>query len=256
MSESFEKLKSALRKLPGTGMKSAERMALHLALENQSDARALASSIISALEHITPCPVCGGLSEDGELCEICKNPARSDSAICVVERAERHRRNRKIGRMARQIPCFGRQAFSAEKNRRGKPQHGVAGKAHRKRGGRGNHARALERHRGKGDLPFHSGAHCRLEARAAYAHRLRTAERKPAGLCGLRDNQKRARFKKIILTKKHKNETVFNILHFSRFRAVRKRAADGRRNRRGRKGGGDPPKTGGKARPQAARRPT
>lgn len=87
MSESFEKLKSALRKLPGTGMKSAERMALHLALENQSDARALASAIISALEHTTPCPVCGGLSEDGELCEICKNPARSDSAICVVERA-------------------------------------------------------------------------------------------------------------------------------------------------------------------------
>lgn len=87
MSESFEKLKSALRKLPGTGMKSAERMALHLALENQSDAREIASAIITALDKITPCPVCGGLSENGGLCDICKNPARAESAICVVERA-------------------------------------------------------------------------------------------------------------------------------------------------------------------------
>ena len=67
MSESFEKLKSALRKLPGTGMKSAERMALHLALENQADARAIASAIITALDS--------------------KNPARTETAICVVERA-------------------------------------------------------------------------------------------------------------------------------------------------------------------------
>ena len=87
MSESFEKLKSALRKLPGTGLKSAERMALHLALENQADARNIASAIISALEHITSCPICGGLSEDGKVCHICENSARTESSICVVERA-------------------------------------------------------------------------------------------------------------------------------------------------------------------------
>ncbi len=87
MSESFENLKSALRKLPGTGIKSAERMALHLALENQSDARDLAGAIIRAIDKITPCPICGGLSEDGEICDICKNPARDGVSICVVERA-------------------------------------------------------------------------------------------------------------------------------------------------------------------------
>ncbi len=87
MGESFEKLKSALKKLPATGAKSAERMALFLALENQNSAREIASAIISALEHISPCPICGGLSENGEICSICANPTRLESSICVVERA-------------------------------------------------------------------------------------------------------------------------------------------------------------------------
>ncbi len=87
MSESFDKLKSALKKLPGTGLKSAERMALHLAMEDRNSAQEIANAILSALERVTPCPVCGGLSENGELCMICANPARVESSICVVERA-------------------------------------------------------------------------------------------------------------------------------------------------------------------------
>lgn len=87
MSESFDRLVRALRKLPGLGAKSAERMALHLALERQDDAREIAAAISSALGRVTPCPECAGLSEDGELCAICGNPGRRQDAICIVERS-------------------------------------------------------------------------------------------------------------------------------------------------------------------------
>jgi len=87
MNEAFEKLKSALKKLPGMGGKGAERAAVHLALENREDAKNLAAAITSALGRITPCPLCGGLSEDGAPCPICQNSSRSENSICVVERA-------------------------------------------------------------------------------------------------------------------------------------------------------------------------
>ena len=87
MSESFDRLVRALRKLPGLGAKSAERMALHLALERQDEAREIAAAISTALGRVTPCPECAGLSEDGELCAICGNPGRRQDAICIVERS-------------------------------------------------------------------------------------------------------------------------------------------------------------------------
>jgi recombinational DNA repair protein RecR len=73
MSQWFDNLRTALKKLPSTGTKSAERMALYLALEDQTSARDIAQTILSALEHITPCPECGGcLHWDGDLWE-CSN---------------------------------------------------------------------------------------------------------------------------------------------------------------------------------------
>lgn len=87
MSESFDRLVRALRKLPGLGAKSAERMALHLALERQDEAREIAAAISTALGRVTPCPECAGLSEDGKLCAICGNPGRRQDAICIVERS-------------------------------------------------------------------------------------------------------------------------------------------------------------------------
>jgi len=46
----------------------------------------LADSILAALEHVTPCPVCMGLSEDGKLCKICGDNSRNDTVVCVVEK--------------------------------------------------------------------------------------------------------------------------------------------------------------------------
>lgn len=85
MGESFENLKNVLKKLPGVGAKSAERMALHLALENRDDAIRLKNAIENALENATACPECGGLSEKGELCKICASLSRNPKMLCIVE---------------------------------------------------------------------------------------------------------------------------------------------------------------------------
>jgi len=87
MSKSFDRLKNALKKLPGTGQKSAERMAMHLALENRADALEIAEAITAALGRVTPSPECFGLSENGQLCEICADASRISDALCVVEKA-------------------------------------------------------------------------------------------------------------------------------------------------------------------------
>jgi len=87
MSESFDKLKNALKKLPGFGLKSAESTALYLSLENKDGAIELIEAIKGAIEHISPCPECGGLSEDDKLCDICVDSSRNSSAICVVEKS-------------------------------------------------------------------------------------------------------------------------------------------------------------------------
>lgn len=87
MSKSFDRLKNALKKLPGTGQKSAERMAMHLALENRADALEIAEAITAALGRITPCPECFGLAENGQRCEICADASRISDALCVVEKA-------------------------------------------------------------------------------------------------------------------------------------------------------------------------
>lgn len=87
MSTSFDNLKNALKKLPGMGAKSAERMAVFLTLENRKHASDIADAIQSALRHVTPCPVCMGLSEDGKICDICADNSRSDKSVCVVEKS-------------------------------------------------------------------------------------------------------------------------------------------------------------------------
>ena len=87
MGEAFDRLKNALRKLPGLGLKGSERMALHLVLEGRGEAADIAQAINAALEVVTPCPKCFGLSENGLACRICSDPSRDASMLCVVERA-------------------------------------------------------------------------------------------------------------------------------------------------------------------------
>ena len=87
MSESFDKLRNALKKLPNFGVKSAETAALYLSLENRQAAHDLVDALRGALENITPCPECGGLSEQNARCKICADISRNSAAICVVEKS-------------------------------------------------------------------------------------------------------------------------------------------------------------------------
>lgn len=88
MSKSFDRLKNALKRLPGTGVKSAERMALHLALENRADAIEIAESITAALERITPCPECFGLSETGSPAKYAPTPPEFPTVFALSKKPQ------------------------------------------------------------------------------------------------------------------------------------------------------------------------
>lgn len=83
-SRSLATLKEALRRLPGIGPKSAQRMAFHLLERDREGARAIADAITRAVAQITHCARCNNFSEQ-ELCDICTSPRRENALLCVVE---------------------------------------------------------------------------------------------------------------------------------------------------------------------------
>jgi len=74
----------ALRRLPGIGSKSAQRLAFYLLKAPADEANALAQSIISAKEKVAICKTCFNVSEGVE-CNYCRDPKRDGSVVCVVE---------------------------------------------------------------------------------------------------------------------------------------------------------------------------
>jgi recombination protein RecR len=73
-----------LSKLPGIGKKTAQRLALHIIKNDRESAEKLAKSIVDLKEKLMLCKKCFNLSES-EFCDICKNPKRDQTTICVVE---------------------------------------------------------------------------------------------------------------------------------------------------------------------------
>lgn len=80
----LEALKEALRRLPGVGPKSAQRMAFHLLSRDRDGARRLAQALTQAVDRIVHCRRCNNLGEE-TLCGICSSPRRDRSLLCVVE---------------------------------------------------------------------------------------------------------------------------------------------------------------------------
>lgn len=80
----LEALKQALRRLPGVGPKSAQRMAFHLLERDRDGARAIAQALTNAIERVIHCRRCNTLSES-EMCDICASPRRDAALLCVVE---------------------------------------------------------------------------------------------------------------------------------------------------------------------------
>lgn len=80
----LQALVDELGRLPGIGPKSAQRIAFHLLQVAPEDALRLADAIVAVKERVTLCARCFNVSE-GELCDICRDPRRDGSVICVVE---------------------------------------------------------------------------------------------------------------------------------------------------------------------------
>ena len=83
-SQTLDKLMAVLGKLPGIGPRSAERIAFHLLKAEDAEAFALADAIRDVKTKIRPCATCFNIAE-AELCEICADPRRDKSIICIVE---------------------------------------------------------------------------------------------------------------------------------------------------------------------------
>ncbi|TCJ16887.1 recombination protein RecR [Rubrobacter taiwanensis] len=79
-----ERLINELSRLPSIGPRSAQRIAFHIVRGRPEDAYALAEALREVKERIKPCRRCFNLTESEE-CEICTDPRRDASIICVVE---------------------------------------------------------------------------------------------------------------------------------------------------------------------------
>ena len=74
----------ALKSLPGLGYRSAEKVALHLIVENPKASTGLVDRLTQAAEALGPCKTCGNLAED-QLCSLCASEERDSSQLCIVE---------------------------------------------------------------------------------------------------------------------------------------------------------------------------
>lgn len=84
MDQEIEDLVSALRVLPGVGLKSARRMALHLLERDRSGGLRLAQALQTAIARVGHCAICRTLTT-APICGICADPERDRDVICVVE---------------------------------------------------------------------------------------------------------------------------------------------------------------------------
>ena len=82
----IDRLAADFARLPGVGRKTAIRLVFHLMKRPTEEALRLAGSIREVAETIRPCERCGNFAES-DLCEICANPGRDTSLLCVVEEA-------------------------------------------------------------------------------------------------------------------------------------------------------------------------
>lgn len=81
--EAISRLTEELRKLPGVGPKTAQRLAFHLVVSGKESMNRLILALEEARDKIGYCSVCGNLT-DVDPCGICGDPKRDGSIVCVV----------------------------------------------------------------------------------------------------------------------------------------------------------------------------
>jgi recombination protein RecR len=80
----LDALVDALRRLPGVGVKSAQRMAFHILQRDREGAQVLAQALTKAIDTVGHCARCHTFSES-RLCALCEDARRDASLLCVVE---------------------------------------------------------------------------------------------------------------------------------------------------------------------------
>lgn len=80
----LDALVDALRKLPGVGVKSAQRMAFHLLQHDRGGAQQIARALEQAVLSVRHCSRCHTFTDD-EFCAICRDDGRDARQLCVVE---------------------------------------------------------------------------------------------------------------------------------------------------------------------------
>lgn len=83
----IEELQRSLSRLPGIGSKSASRIAYHLIQSDVLQNRVLAEQISTLQDRIHMCKVCGSFTET-DICEVCSDPHRDTTLMCVVEQPQ------------------------------------------------------------------------------------------------------------------------------------------------------------------------
>lgn len=84
MTPAYDSLLQELKRLPGLGFRSAERVAMHLLVEHPEVMGALMEALGRARETVGRCARCGNMAES-ELCSVCEDVRRDHATLCVVE---------------------------------------------------------------------------------------------------------------------------------------------------------------------------
>jgi recombination protein RecR len=82
--EPMTRLIDELKKLPGVGSKSAQRLAFHILRSSDDDAEALATAVRDVKANLRLCSICNNIT-DVDPCVYCSSPTRNQRLVCVVE---------------------------------------------------------------------------------------------------------------------------------------------------------------------------
>ena len=82
--QSINRLKEALRRLPGVGPRNAQRIAFHMLDRDREGAKLLAQALMDATGRVQNCENCNNFSEE-KICRICASGKRDLNKLCIVE---------------------------------------------------------------------------------------------------------------------------------------------------------------------------
>ena len=108
---SVTRLIDELKRLPGIGQKTAQRLAFYLLRVDPEQAFALSDAIRDAKEKVRECSICNNIT-DADPCLFCTGPSRSKKIICVVEEATNIQAVEKTRGIRRVVSRAGRSAIA------------------------------------------------------------------------------------------------------------------------------------------------